>query len=66
MSYQKPYEVVESDKRCWEDVAMKAHLKIVTLNRQLKELREKHEKEIEVFKAEHNSEIALLKNLCME
>jgi hypothetical protein len=29
-------ENLQSDKRCWEEVAMKAHLKIIKLENQIK------------------------------
>ena len=44
--YQGDEERLFSDKNCWQDVAFRAHLKIVQLQNELKRLHLKHEEEL--------------------
>ena len=46
VNYEYEYPRTLTDMKIWEDVAMKAHLKIIKLRRELEQTREKHAKEI--------------------
>ena len=46
VNYEYEYPRTLIDMKIWEDVAMKAHLKIIKLRRELEQTREKHAKEI--------------------
>ena len=50
INYEYEYPRALADMKTWEDAAIKAHLKIVQLERELKQTREKHEKEINELK----------------